>query len=128
LTLIGPPGTIPVLSITVPSRRVPLSVIRDAANSIYGPAVGAPPVRLDGPGQPTTDLYCKLEFPQPIGSCELRGAYSVVRHPSPTDAALSGGAGTRKVVAVVTGGNIDLPRFASLIGACSKSVAGPGLQ
>jgi len=33
-------------------------------------------------------------------------------------AALSGRAGTGKVVAVVSGGNIDLPRFASLVGAC----------
>jgi threonine dehydratase len=33
-------------------------------------------------------------------------------------AALSGRAGTGKVVAVVSGGNIDLARFASLVGAC----------
>jgi threonine dehydratase len=33
-------------------------------------------------------------------------------------AALSGRAGSGKVVAVVSGGNIDLPRFAALIGAC----------
>ncbi|MGQ0734374.1 MAG: threonine ammonia-lyase [Acidobacteriota bacterium] len=33
-------------------------------------------------------------------------------------AALSGRAGHGKVVAVVSGGNIDLPRFAELIGAC----------
>jgi threonine dehydratase len=33
-------------------------------------------------------------------------------------AALSGRAGTGKVVAVVSGGNIDLPRFAQLVGAC----------
>jgi threonine dehydratase len=33
-------------------------------------------------------------------------------------AALSGRAGTGKVVAVVSGGNIDLSRFASLVGAC----------
>jgi threonine dehydratase len=32
-------------------------------------------------------------------------------------AALSGRAGTGKVVAVVSGGNIDLPRFAELVGA-----------
>jgi threonine dehydratase len=37
-------------------------------------------------------------------------------------AALTGGAGTGKVVAVVSGGNIDLPRFASLVGACSPPV------
>ena len=34
-------------------------------------------------------------------------------------AALTGRAGTGKVVAVVSGGNIDLPRFASLVGACA---------
>ena len=33
-------------------------------------------------------------------------------------AALSGRAGSGKIVAVVSGGNIDLPVFASLIGAC----------
>jgi threonine dehydratase len=33
-------------------------------------------------------------------------------------AALSGGAGGGKVAVIVSGGNIDLPRFASLIGAC----------
>jgi threonine dehydratase len=36
-------------------------------------------------------------------------------------AALSGRAGTGKVVAVVSGGNIDLSRFASLVGACADS-------
>jgi threonine dehydratase len=35
-------------------------------------------------------------------------------------AALSGRAGSRRVVAVVSGGNIDLPRFASLVGACDN--------
>ena len=35
-------------------------------------------------------------------------------------AAISGRAGTDKIVAVVSGGNIDLPRFASLIGACDN--------
>ncbi len=34
-------------------------------------------------------------------------------------AALSGRAGRGKVVAVVSGGNIDLPKFAALIGACN---------
>lgn len=36
-------------------------------------------------------------------------------------AALSGRAGTGKVVAVVSGGNIDLPRFAQLVGACQQA-------
>ena len=35
-------------------------------------------------------------------------------------AALSGRAGTGKVVAVVSGGNIDLSKFASLVGACPQ--------
>jgi threonine dehydratase len=35
-------------------------------------------------------------------------------------AALSGRAGPGKIVAVVSGGNIDLARFASLIGACDQ--------
>jgi threonine dehydratase len=35
-------------------------------------------------------------------------------------AALSGKAGDGKVVAVVSGGNIDLPRFAALVGACPE--------
>ena len=34
-------------------------------------------------------------------------------------AALSGRAGSGKVVAIVSGGNIDLTRFASLVGACA---------
>jgi threonine dehydratase len=33
-------------------------------------------------------------------------------------AALSGRMGTGKIVAVVSGGNIDLTRFATLVGAC----------
>jgi threonine dehydratase len=40
-------------------------------------------------------------------------------------AALSGRAGPGKVVAVVSGGNIDLTRFASLVGACPSSTADP---
>jgi len=35
-------------------------------------------------------------------------------------AALSGRAGTGKIVAVVSGGNIDLSKFASLVGACPQ--------
>jgi threonine dehydratase len=34
-------------------------------------------------------------------------------------AALSGRAGTGKIVALVSGGNIDLSRFAALVGACT---------
>src|SRR5262249_33463849 len=39
-------------------------------------------------------------------------------------AALSGRAGGGKVVAVVSGGNIDLAKFASLIGACESGADG----
>jgi threonine dehydratase len=35
-------------------------------------------------------------------------------------AALGGRAGTGKVVAVVSGGNIDLAKFAALVGACDQ--------
>jgi threonine dehydratase len=35
-------------------------------------------------------------------------------------AALSGRAGHGKVVAVVSGGNIDLAKFAAIIGACGE--------
>ena len=35
-------------------------------------------------------------------------------------AAMSGRAGAGKVVAVVSGGNIDLSRFATLVGACDQ--------
>ena len=35
-------------------------------------------------------------------------------------AALGGGAGAGRIVAVVSGGNIDLSRFAALVGACSE--------
>ena len=38
-------------------------------------------------------------------------------------AAASGRAGNGKVVAVVSGGNIDLPKFAALVGACDDSPA-----
>jgi hypothetical protein len=42
------------LSITAPSRRVPLSAIRDAANSIYGSTVRTPLVRVVSHRQSTT--------------------------------------------------------------------------
>ena len=43
-------------------------------------------------------------------------------------AALSGQAGTGHVVAVVSGGNIDLSRFASLVGACNPQSSIPNHQ
>ena len=77
-------GTIVALSITAPSRRIPLSAIRDAAGSIYGVAVRTPLVRLEAPG-PMPDLYLKLELLQPIGSFKIRGAYNVVRQLPPAE-------------------------------------------
>ena len=85
MTLTVHAGTIQALSITVPSRRVPLSAIRDAANSIFGPAVRTPLMRLETPGLEATDLYLKLELLQPIGSFKIRGAYNVVRQLSATE-------------------------------------------
>jgi threonine dehydratase len=72
------------LPITVPSRRIPLSAIRDAANSIYGAAVRTPLVRIETDG-PMPGLYLKLELLQPIGSFKIRGAYNVVRQLSPAE-------------------------------------------
>jgi threonine dehydratase len=40
-------------------------------------------------------------------------------------AALSGRAGRGRVVAIVSGGNIDLSRFATVVGACENRTAGP---
>ena len=64
---------------------MPLSAIRDAADSIYGPAVRTPLIRLDVPGQPAIDLYLKLELLQPIGSFKIRGAYNAIRQLSPAE-------------------------------------------
>lgn len=40
-------------------------------------------------------------------------------------AALSGRAGSGRTVAIVSGGNIDLPRFAALVDACEASIPNP---
>jgi len=77
------------LSITVSSRRIPLSAIRDAATAVYGAAVRTPLVRLDHAGSaapgPRPDIYLKLEALQPIGSFKIRGAYNVVRQLTPAE-------------------------------------------
>jgi threonine dehydratase len=73
------------LPTTVPRRRIPLSAIRDAANSIYGPAVRTPLVRVETPDHTTSGLYLKLELLQPIGSFKIRGAFNAVRQLSPAD-------------------------------------------
>jgi threonine dehydratase len=72
------------LPITVPTRPIPLSAIRDAATCIYDAAVRTPLVRLEAP-EPGLNLYLKLELLQPIGSFKIRGAYNVVRQLTPTE-------------------------------------------
>ena len=72
------------LSITVPSRRIPLSAIRDAANSIYARPFARPSSGSKPLGRCPT-LYLKLELLQPIGSFKVRGAHNVVRQLSAAD-------------------------------------------
>ena len=72
------------MPITVPSRHIPLTAIREAAAAIYGAAVRTPLVRVELPSVPSgIDLYLKLELLQPIGSFKIRGAYNVVRQLPP---------------------------------------------
>lgn len=64
----------PVLSITVPGRRVHLADVRHSTPAIYGAAVRTPLVRVDlsdAAGSPS-ELYLTLEVLQPIGSGVLR--------------------------------------------------------
>lgn len=70
------------MPIAVPTRRIPLAAVRDAASAIYAAAVRTPLVRAELPASPgvaTPDLYLKLEVLQPIGSFKIRGAYNVIR-------------------------------------------------
>lgn len=70
------------MPIAVPTRRIPLAAVRDAASAIYAAAIRTPLVRLEVPAAPgiaAPDLYLKLEVLQPIGSFKIRGAYNVVR-------------------------------------------------
>jgi threonine dehydratase len=76
----------------LPTRRVPLAAVREAATSVYQAAVRTPLVRVDlsgldgftGPGRhPAPELFLKLEVLQPIGSFKIRGAYNVVRQLTP---------------------------------------------
>jgi threonine dehydratase len=68
------------LSITVPSRHIPVATVHDAAATVYGAAVRTPLIRVDlaGTGSPLSELYLKLELLQPIGSFKIRGAFNVV--------------------------------------------------
>jgi len=74
------------LPITVPTRRIPLAAIRDAATAVYSAAVRTPLVRVELPtsaGTRAPDLYLKLELLQPIGSFKIRGATNVIRQLPP---------------------------------------------
>ena len=80
------------LAITVPSRHIPLSAVREAATAVYAAAIRTPLIRVElpphaatGPGAGATlpALYLKLEMLQPIGSFKIRGAYNVVRQLTP---------------------------------------------
>ena len=74
------------MPITVPTRRIPLAAIRDAATAVYSAAVRTPLVRVELPtsaGIRAPDLYLKLELLQPIGSFKIRGATNVIRQLPP---------------------------------------------
>ncbi|HEY6214294.1 MAG TPA: pyridoxal-phosphate dependent enzyme [Vicinamibacterales bacterium] len=69
------------MSTTVPTRRVSIDAIRDAATAVYGAAVRTPLVHVDLGVD--ADIYLKLEVLQPIGSFKIRGAYNAVRQLTP---------------------------------------------
>ena len=74
------------MPITVPTRRIPLAAVRDAATAVYAAAIRTPLVRMElpnGPGTAIPDLYLKLEVLQPIGSFKIRGACNVMRQLPP---------------------------------------------
>jgi threonine dehydratase len=72
------------LSVTVPSRHIPFSAIRDAAAGVYRAAVRTPLIRVElDAGAPVSELFLKLEVLQPIGSFKIRGAYNVLRQIPP---------------------------------------------
>lgn len=65
-------------------REIPLTVIKEAAISVYQAAIRTPLVRLDLPfpaagGASVPEVYLKLEVLQPIGSFKIRGAWNAVR-------------------------------------------------
>lgn len=64
-------------------RHIPLSAIREAAESVYAAAVRTPLIRLELPAadgaEPAVQVYLKLEVLQPIGSFKIRGAYNAIR-------------------------------------------------
>lgn len=74
------------MPITVPTRRITLSDVRDAATRVYEAAVRTPLVRVELPRDgPLHEIFLKLETLQPIGSFKIRGAYNVVRQLAPNE-------------------------------------------
>ena len=69
----------------VPTRRIHLSAIRDAARAVYDAAIRTPLIRVELPntGPGPAEVYLKLEALQPIGSFKIRGAYNVIRQLTP---------------------------------------------
>jgi threonine dehydratase len=73
----------------VKERRIHLSAVREAAETVYRAAVRTPLVRLDVSDLdgPVSAIYLKLELLQPIGSFKIRGAYNVLRQLSAAELA-----------------------------------------
>jgi threonine dehydratase len=73
------------LATNVPTRRISLSAIRDAASAVYDAAIRTPLIRVELPttGTGPAEVYLKLEALQPIGSFKIRGAYNVIRQLTP---------------------------------------------
>jgi hypothetical protein len=93
----------PVLSITVPGRRLHLADVRDDVTAIYGAAVRTPLVRLDlsdAAGSPS-ELYLKLQVL--AGRLDRARIIAEGAAGCAAAAALSGRAGGSKIVAVVSG-------------------------
>jgi threonine dehydratase len=70
----------------MPTRRIALSAVRDAAAALYAAALRTPLIRIDlASSASVRELYLKLELLQPIGSFKIRGAYNVLRQLSADD-------------------------------------------
>lgn len=68
----------------MPTRRIPLAAIQEAAGAIYNVVRRTPlvPLELPRPVPPALagcSLHAKLEMLQPIGSFKIRGAWNTVR-------------------------------------------------
>ena len=70
------------MATNLPTRRITLSAIRDAAGAVYDAAIRTPLIRVELPttGTGPAEIYLKLEALQPIGSFKIRGAANAVRY------------------------------------------------